>query len=579
MIYRKLLKRICHVRISRKQFLVGGGVFFSLIAILIQWAIPPDFVMPRTKIEGQSVGFTTRKALKKRYTNEAKSVTFQFDSRTEHFMVDELGLSPDVDATIAQLPTVSITDRFIPLMPLYKLVNGKTVKPVMQVDTHKSTAFAEQISQRLKKDPKNAHAEIKNGKLAISKDELGYAYSKEAIAQGIINANPFAQSPVMIESEETKATIQEKEVSSLKDEFAKKTSQPLHIKYGDKSQTIGTDALGTMLTPSRDEVSGKWSLVLNPRAVDEQIQGWAKDYNIAPGISQVSYYDDVETSRKNGAPGRALDSDGIKAQFTSWFNEPKAEPITLVSKVVGPKIVATRLYSRSSAQLQAKLNAWIASHNGRYQVAIQELGGRGRQASYNVAQQTVMASTYKTFLAFAAYSQAESGALDLNAGLTGGRNIEQCIEVMIVNSDNDCPIKLGQLIGWAKVDQIIAAAGFQGTKLNNYNSSGGMVGDKLVNAQEQAKFLAQLSNGSLMSPANTNKLLNYMKRQTYRNGIPAGSRGAMVADKVGFLDGYIHDVGIVYGSKSTYALVIMSDGSSWANIRDLSQAIYDFMNE
>lgn len=70
-----------------------------------------------------------------------------------------------------------------------------------------------------------------------------------------------------------------------------------------------------------------------------------------------------------------------------------------------------------------------------------------------------------------------------------------------------------------------------------------------------------------------------MKNQVYRNGIPAGSRGAVVADKVGFLDNYLHDVGVVYGAKSTYAIVIMSEGSSWSNIKDLSQAIYDFMNE
>lgn len=91
--------------------------------------------------------------------------------------------------------------------------------------------------------------------------------------------------------------------------------------------------------------------------------------------------------------------------------------------------------------------------------------------------------------------------------------------------------------------------------------------------------MAQLSGGSLVGQGNTNQLISYMKRQTYRNGIPAGSRGAAVADKVGFLDAYIHDVGIVYGSKSTYALVIMSEGSSWTNVRDLAQAVYDFMNE
>jgi len=229
--------------------------------------------------------------------------------------------------------------------------------------------------------------------------------------------------------------------------------------------------------------------------------------------------------------------------------------------------------------LLAKLTYWLETHAGSYQVAIRELGGQGREASYNVSQQTVMASTYKTFLAFVAYKQAENGALDLNMGLVNGRNIEQCIEVMIVNSDNDCPIALGKHIGWAKVDEIIAANGFSNVRLNNYTAAGRLSGDKLVNAREQASFLAQLSEGVLINQANTARLLDYMKRQIYRAGIPAGSKGAVVADKVGFLEGYLHDVGIVYGPKSTYALVIMSKGSSWASISDLALAVYELMNE
>jgi hypothetical protein len=46
---------------------------------------------------------------------------------------------------------------------------------------------------------------------------------------------------------------------------------------------------------------------------------------------------------------------------------------------------------------------------------------------------------------------------------------------------------------------------------------------------------------------------------------------ARVADKVGFMDGLLHDAAIVYGPNGTYVLAVMTDGSSWATIADLDK--------
>ena len=46
-----------------------------------------------------------------------------------------------------------------------------------------------------------------------------------------------------------------------------------------------------------------------------------------------------------------------------------------------------------------------------------------------------------------------------------------------------------------------------------------------------------------------------------------------MADKVGFLDGLLHDAAIVYSPSGTYVLVIMTDGSSWAEIAALTRKI------
>lgn len=69
-----------------------------------------------------------------------------------------------------------------------------------------------------------------------------------------------------------------------------------------------------------------------------------------------------------------------------------------------------------------------------------------------------------------------------------------------------------------------------------------------------------------------------MNRQIYRAGIPAGSAGS-VANKVGFLGGLNHDAAIVYHPKGSYALVVLSSGSSFSAIADLARKISTIMNQ
>ena len=74
-----------------------------------------------------------------------------------------------------------------------------------------------------------------------------------------------------------------------------------------------------------------------------------------------------------------------------------------------------------------------------------------------------------------------------------------------------------------------------------------------------------------MNSSDTDRLLGLMKRQKYRDGIPAGT-GLPVADKVGFVDDVIHDAGIVYSPKGTYVLVIMTT-SNWSGIANAAKTI------
>lgn len=232
-----------------------------------------------------------------------------------------------------------------------------------------------------------------------------------------------------------------------------------------------------------------------------------------------------------------------------------------------------------STGLQEVIDNWVSRHGTGYHVVVRALGPDTGEASYSADVTTVPASTYKLFIAYAAYHQIESGKLSLQTTLDADDTVQSCIEKSLVRSDNDCAEAIGFKIGWERVDQLESAAGFLHTHLNNYDDDGSHSDDKATTAEDISLLLQKLYDGKLLNEPHTENMLGYMKGQVYRNGIPAGSGDALVADKVGFLDGYTHDAAIVY-ARQPYILVIMTTNSdNWANIRDLSANIYQYMNK
>jgi beta-lactamase class A len=254
--------------------------------------------------------------------------------------------------------------------------------------------------------------------------------------------------------------------------------------------------------------------------------------------------------------------------------------LLFVVSLCGVFIIINANNRTSSKGLQSVIDGWIATHGTGYSVAVLSLDGDSVAASYKATTTTVPASTYKLFVTYAAYHLAEQGKLSLSSPLLNGLTAEQCIENAIVNSDNTCAEVIGNQIGWETIDQIDAKAGFTDTVIDNYDADGGYTGDKQSTAANLAAYLEQLQKGTLLNSTDTKALLGYMERQVYQTGIPAGSAGAAVADKVGFLETVTHDAAIVYAPKGTYVLVIMSTtGNNWANIKDLAAAIYQYLNQ
>jgi beta-lactamase class A len=146
--------------------------------------------------------------------------------------------------------------------------------------------------------------------------------------------------------------------------------------------------------------------------------------------------------------------------------------------------------------------------------------------------------------------------------------ITKCVDRMIRYSDNNCGIALGTYAGWTPATNQLKALGLSSTDLNTADNQ------LHTSAGDVAKYL-EYFYGDNSYPDSKQFALNVMSQQVYRSGIPAGSTGCKVYDKIGDLNGYKHDAGVVVCPNTTYILVVMSKGGSYAQIADIAGQVHD----
>src|SRR5690606_8794078 len=111
-------------------------------------------------------------------------------------------------------------------------------------------------------------------------------------------------------------------------------------------------------------------------------------------------------------------------------------------------------------------------------------------AAYNATTKVYPASIYKMFVADVAYNKALQGQLDLNAVTPTGKTIAECIDLMIVRSDNPCAYAVGDAIGWEANNGFLASQGFGSTTLKKQAWN--------TNANDIANLMIKLNSGSLI---------------------------------------------------------------------------------
>jgi beta-lactamase class A len=280
-----------------------------------------------------------------------------------------------------------------------------------------------------------------------------------------------------------------------------------------------------------------------------------------------------------GGLGRSQDEGTAQAGVTA---APKssagqgAAPVA-ASMISGPSALSPGASAPQSrpAVLPVSLSEELASFtqglDGTYGVAVRNLRD-GQTVMINADHVFPSASLYKvlvmhrvyqfmeqkklsatTPITFVAEDLLEAEAWDkLSAGdvLTVGDALDR----MITSSSNPAAYALARITGgW---NPVLATARELGMMSTTWDG-----GDFVTTPADMLRFFQLLGSRSLVSPKASDDMMALLLRQRINDRIPASlPQGTKVAHKTGELAQVRNDGGIVFTSKGSYAIVLMSEG-------------------
>ncbi len=550
-----------HVRLLR--YVGIGALVVIFLMVGLQLAYPRNRLLPGAVVGGHAVGGKTLDAATKEVSKVYEQATLEvhMDDQKEKSTYREIGISVRADAAVKAASHYSLLDRLMP----FSFFTSKQEDIPTSFDDERLQYFAEQIAKKYSVAAVNASIKIVGGDVQLVPSQPSLEYSADAIIKQVHRTPAKPHTTLRLAAITTDPPRKDSSAQEALNRAKKVVETPMTLAVSGQQTQVPKETVASWLSFPEDPTSQKLMMSVNAEAVKAYVTTLqAKAYK-APGVTTVNVVDGQEISRVSGAPGQGLDIDGTTDKVLQAINKGEALNLSLETVAIPAKVSYQRSYGNTQAGLTALVNDLGSSS---FSIAVAEVGGKGRAANTGGSKRYQAASTYKLYVAYAVIRQIETGAMSWGDQITGGRDAASCFDAMIVVSDNPCAKAFGDKIGWATIDNMMRDVGLVSTSLNNgfYTTAGDL-----------ATYLQKLAAGSLMSADGSNRLLDAMKRQIYRSGIPAGTK-VTVADKVGFIGGYLHDAGIVYGASGTYVMVFMTSGSSWSAIASASNQIHSLLN-
>lgn len=543
------------------------------IILGIQLLYPQKYTLPFASVAGIPVGLKNMSAAAQVLDKVYGSAQLEVTAGTKQYSLaaHDAGLSLAIQSTLAHARDYVWWQRLIPGSIFFHMIDHQ-VRPVSLIETAKLQKFANKVSTENDVKPVNATMAFQDDAVKVINEKSGKSYAPYQTVQVLKSALLKPETQVKL-SPITQSPARDAKALQPLLETAKTTiNTSLTLKIGGSEVAVDKAEIASWLDFVDDPKTNKLSLTLQNDKVRAFLTAHKSAVYQPAGKTTIATQDGIEVGRSPGAPGQDIDyGKAVTAISNALLNgHDPSVAVAIPTAAIAPTVSYARSYTGTEAGLQALLND-IAAEKGGYGISVIELGGMGRVASANGDKKFVTASTYKLFVAYSLLKQIDAGSWKWSDMTDSGKSTTDCFELMIVHSDNACAESFGGKLGWTNIQNQMRGLSLANTTFSSDNDTS--------TANDEALYLQKLEQKTIgLSDDSRAKLLDVMKRQVYRSGIPAGVSGT-VADKVGFLDGYLNDAAIVYDQDETYILVIMSQGSSWGSIADAAQRIDTFLNQ
>lgn len=556
-----------HLTLDRlRHWSLTSAVVLGII-IGLQLVYPRSFALPQTRIAGEYAGLRSQSSIKNKVAAQTNRAIVVKTPHGDHAVdANVLGVSVNPDATAKEVTNYSVRERLVPLSWLFMRKNIDHY--AINTDDSKLQAFAQSLTAQ-NKQPVDATIKIEGSTVVVVPSEQGFVYGEQQSIAQLKAAHVGMDMKIVVTPTVVEPAIETSVANTLSAQINERLKTPLVIDALSSKITVDAGTMASWLIITSDPSAKTLSVEFDREKVRATLMTLSSKVYIAQTPSTVVLIDGETVGSDQGLAGQALlMEDSINEVITSANSGKTSASVKL--QAITPNTRIIRTYTKTSKGVQALINYWVQTHGGRFGIAFRTTDGT-IVASYNPDQQFTSASIYKIYVAYAVYSQVAAGSIVLHQPTSVGMSVADCLERMITWSDNVCGQALGDLVGWQANNTLLQSKGINSTNLQ--------LGNELTTANDAATFLMQLANNNLMRTDLNTALVQLMTRQIYRQGIPSGSPGSTVADKVGMLDSWQHDVAIVYHPKGAYVLSVLSNGSSLWSISSLAKQISDVMNQ
>ena len=238
--------------------------------------------------------------------------------------------------------------------------------------------------------------------------------------------------------------------------------------------------------------------------------------------------------------------------------------------------------------LYDQIRTTVAGYSGTWSVYVENLSTR--QALIVGDQPMKSASVMKLFVMAAVYEQIDSGRIERTD------EVVSLLHDMISNSSNESANRLLLLLGngdYAKgvraVNRYISSHGYSKDtrEYNGFEDDAAVVDGShfnQINAKDIGLLLEHVYSRSFISRNVCNEIEEMMLNQATRYKIPRGLPDDVeVANKTGEMDTVENDAALVFGGRTDFILVILSEdwdskNTAQEEIQDLAGMVYNYLN-